>query len=203
MAIAEVPAACAAVWAPYGVTKVPPANLTDATPAPPPVANGTKGAVSDTDAASWALASNRGSIWYRWSEANDQPKLLARIGRISLLPTPELQVLATDGTVSQPDCAIFPVKVAAFEVGADGVAFFSSLGQSIRGGVVFVGRFPGPCSITATTAGGQVQTIASYPTAGVTFFAGHLVDDPLLGKIWFTDGAGNCGQRGAPQAWCA
>lgn len=181
---------------------MPPANLTDLTPTPPPVANQTNGAVSDADAASWALASNRGSVWYRWSEANDQPKLLARIGKISLLPTPELQILNTNGTVSQPDCAIFPMKVAAFDVGPDGILFFSSLGQDIRSGVVFVDRFPGPCSITATSASGQVQTIASYPTAGVTFFAGHLVDDALLGEVWFTDGAGNCEQRGAPSAWC-
>jgi hypothetical protein len=201
-AIGQVPAECAAVWAPYGVTKVPPANLLDATPVPPPVTNGTNGAVSDTEAESWALASNRGSVWYRWSEANDQPTLLSRIGKISLLPPPELQILDTNGTVSQPDCAIFPIKVSAFEVGPDGIAFFSSLGQEIRSGVVFVGRFPGPCSITATTATGQVQTIASFATAGATFFAGHVVDDPLLGEIWFTDGAGNCSQRGAPPAWC-
>ncbi|MGH7723133.1 MAG: hypothetical protein ACRENL_09945, partial [Candidatus Dormibacteria bacterium] len=153
-------------------------------------------------AASWAFASNRGSVWYRWSEANSQPKLLAKIGKISLLPPQELQVLDAGGTVSQPDCAIFPTKVGAFEVGPAGVAFFSSLGQSVTGGSVFAATFPGPCSILATAPNGQTSTIASYPTTGVTFFAGHVIDDPLLGRIWFTDGAGNCEQRGAPSAWC-
>lgn len=46
-AIADVPAACAALWAPYGVTKVPPANLTDATPGPPAeVINASGGSLS-------------------------------------------------------------------------------------------------------------------------------------------------------------
>ncbi len=200
--IGQVPAACAALWAPYGVTKVPPVNLTDSTPAPPVVTNATKGAATDIDATAWAQASNRGAVWYRWSEANDQPTLLAKLGALSLLPASELQTLGASGTVSQPDCAIFPVREAAFEDSPDGVRYFSSFGQSVKGDAVLVAMFPGPCSVTATTATGQVRTIATYATAGVTFFAGHVVEDPMLGKVWFTDGAGNCQQGAPPPAWC-
>jgi hypothetical protein len=200
--IGQVPAACAALWAPYGVTKVPPVNLTDSTPAPPVVTNGTEGAATDAVVASWAVASNRGSVWYRWSEANDQPTLLAKIGRPSLLPPSELQALDAGGTVLQPDCAIFPEKESAFEAGSDGVRYFSSFGQSVQGDTVLVAKFPGLCNVTARAPDGQVRTIASYGSAGVTFYAGHMVDDPLLGEIWFTDGASNCQSGAPPTAWC-
>jgi hypothetical protein len=200
--IGQVPAACAALWAPYGVTKVPPANLADSTPAPPVVTNATNGVATDVDAAAWAQASNRAAVWYRWSEANDQPSLLAKLGNLSLVPTSELQALGASGSVSQPDCAIFPVKEALFEDGPDGVRYFAAFGQLVRGDAVLVAVFPGPCSVTATTATGQARTIAAYSSAGVTFFAGHLVEDPMLGTLWFTDGAGNCQQGAPPTAWC-
>jgi hypothetical protein len=201
--IGQVPAACAALWAPYGLTKVPPVNLTDSTPAPPVVTNGTAGAATDAVVASWAVASNRGSVWYRWSEANDQPTLLAKIGRPSLLPPSELQALDTNGTVSQPDCALFPVKEAAFEDGPAGVSYFASLGQSVSGDTVLAATFPGPCTVTATTPGGRVEPIASFSAAGTTFFAGHLVDDQMLGEIWFMDGGGSCQEGSPPSSWCA
>jgi hypothetical protein len=200
--IGQVPAACAALWAPYGVTKVPPVNLTNATPTPPGVTNATNGAATNVDAAAWTQASNRGAVWYRWSEANDQPSLFAKFVNLSLVPASELQALGASGTVSQPDCAIFPVKEALFEDGPDGVRYFASFGQAVRGDAVLVAMFPGPCSVTATTATGQVRTIAAYPSAGVTFFAGHVVEDPMLGTLWFTDGAGNCQQGAPPNAWC-
>jgi hypothetical protein len=200
--IGQVPAACAALWAPYGVTKVRPVNMADTTPAPPVVTNATNGVATDVDAAAWAQASNRGAVWYRWSEANDQPSLLAKLGNLNLVPASELQALGGSGTVSQPDCAIFPVKEALFEDGPDGVRYFASFGESVRGDAVLVAMFPGPCSVTATTATGQTRTIAAYPSAGVTFFAGHVVDDPMLGALWFTDGAGNCQQGAPPNAWC-
>ncbi len=201
-AIDQVPAACAALWAPYGVTKVPPANLTDSTPAPPPVANATNGAVSDADAQSWALASNRGAVWYRWAEANDQPGILGRLGNVSLVPSAEIEALNAKGTVSQPDCAIFPTRVALFEISPDDKRFFSSLGQVIDVSASLVATYPGPCTISTTSSTGQTRPIASYSSTGTTFFAGSIQEDPLLGKVWFTVGASNCGVRGAPTAWC-
>ncbi len=127
-AIGQVPHACAALWAPYGVTKVPPANLTDATPPPPPVVNGTNGAVSDADAQAWALASNRDSLWYRWAEANEQASLLPRLGSMSLYPTVEIQALAAHETVAQPDCALFPTKVTVLSISAADLRFFVAKG---------------------------------------------------------------------------
>lgn len=200
--IAQVPPACAAVWAPYGVTRVPPANLTDSTPVPATVINETGGAVSDADARAWALASNRGSIWYQWAEANVQPSLLAHLTVPSLAPTIELRALADGERVSQPSCAIFPTRSVLFPDSAVGHRYFSGRGESVTDAYVFVGLYPGGCTVTATAADGQVRTIESYPTVGTTFFAGHLLNDPVLGTIWFADGAGNCTDAGAPNEWC-
>lgn len=201
-AIAQVPAACAALWAPYGVTKVPPANLTDSTPAPPPVVNGTNGAVSDAELKQWLAASNRDSVWYRWAEANTQSALLSRLGSPSLYPSAELQALAAQETIAQPDCALFPTKVKVLPVSSADRRFFASRGQSVTDSYVFVGEYPGRCTVTATTMSGQTKTIAYYPSDGITFFASHVVSDPLLGPLLFADGAGNCNEAGVPSSWC-
>ena len=91
-AIDQVPAACAALWAPYGVTKVPPANLTDSTPPPPTVVNATNGAVSDATLRAWALASNRDCALVQWAETNDQISIAYAYleGPGLVMPTAEL-----------------------------------------------------------------------------------------------------------------
>jgi hypothetical protein len=200
--IAQVPAACAALWAPYGVTKVPPANLTDATPSTPQVVNETQGAVSDAQLAQWILASNRDSLWYRWAEANDQASVMPRLGVVALDPPVELQAMAAHEPISQPDCALFPNKVAVFPITADDRRFFVAHAQTVSDSYVFVGAYPGPCTVTATNSSGQTITLASYPTAGTTFFASHLVADPLLGPLLYYDGSGSCSESGAPPQWC-
>ena len=200
--IAQVPPACAALWAPYGVTKVPPANLTDATPVPPEVVNATNGAVSDADARAWALAANRGSVWYRWAEANIQPSLLGRLGLVSLDPPVEREALAQGVSIQQPDCAIFPIRFSLFPVGASELQFLTSLGEVPTGKFALVGSFPGSCVVTGVTTGGQTKTIATYSSAGTTFFIGTLTQDPALGVLWFVSGGANCLDRGAPTRWC-
>jgi hypothetical protein len=200
--IAQVPPACAASWAPYGVTKVPPANLTDATPTTLQVVNATQGAVSDAQLAQWILASNRDSLWYRWAEANDQSSLLPHLGLISLDPPAELKAMAANEPITQPDCALFPRKVAVFPITQTDRRFFEGEGETTASTYVFVGTYPGPCKVTATTSSGQTITLASYPSQSVTFFAGRLERDALLGDLLFYDGAGNCTDRGAPSTWC-
>src|ERR1700694_4527709 len=100
-AIADVPPACAALWAPYQVTKVPPPDilLQDHVPLAPPVKNMTTGAVSDADAQLWANASNRDSGWYKWAEANDQQTFLRHlVGAAVAASAVEQQALAAGAT---------------------------------------------------------------------------------------------------------
>ncbi len=202
-AIADVPAACAALWAPYGVTKVPPANLTDSTPpAPATLTNDTDGRLPDPQLAALVTASNRASLWYRWAEANDQSALMSHLGLVRLDPAAELQAMASNEPISQPDCALFPIRLTVFAITADDRQFFSAQPETAQDPYVFVGTYPGPCTVTATTPAGKTVTLASYASAGVTFFVSHLINDPLLGAVLFFDGAGNCTQSGAPTRWC-
>lgn len=199
--IEQVPAACAALWAPYGVTKVPPANLTDATPAAPTVVNGTTGAVSDADALAWAVAANRAAVWGRWAKKFDQPALLKVLLTESLVPNTELVAMAKGAQIDQPDCSSFGTKYGLFPLGADGARFFSGLGQTAGTPFVLAVTFPGPCQITAVYPDGHKETLFSYPSAGTTIFAGSLVHETVLGDIWRAQAAADCGLNG-PRMWC-
>ena len=201
--IEQVPAACAALWAPYGVTKVPPANLTDGTPVPTTVVNGTKGAVADADAQKWALAVNRTGVWLRWSEANDQFQLTTHLESPQVVNGIVDAAMRRGTRVTDPDCDLFAQRYLLVANDVQGTSFFSSFGQSIRDMYVFIERYPGPCAITVDSQSGSTQTLLATPVALSSISAGNVLDDPVLGDIWFGDGAALCTTRGAPTAWCA
>jgi hypothetical protein len=201
--IDQVPAACAALWAPYGVTKVPPSNLTDATPTPPPVVNGTGGAVTDAVAQAWAVAVNRTGMWLRWSEANDQYELTTYIESRQVVNAAIDQVMRHGTSVIDPDCDLFATEYRLFPLTAQGSAFFTSFGQITHDSYVLVEQYPGPCAILGKDPTGNTQTLVSTPNSIVSVSAGNVRHDPLLGDIWFADGAAFCSNRGAPTAWCS
>lgn len=201
--IEQVPAACAALWAPYGVTKVPPANLTDSTPVPPTVINGTNGAVSDADARALALAANTTGVWLRWSEANSQYQLTRHIESAQVVNASIEQLLRQGTKVVDPDCDLFADKYEVFAMSPEGSAFFQSFGQATdHDAVVLVEYYPGPCAIEEQPSGGSLRTLVATPSAVVSVATGSVHHDPVLGAIWFADGAAFCSSRGAPNAWC-
>ena len=177
--IAQVPAACAALWAPYGVTKVPPANLTDGTPVPPPVMNATRGAVSDADAQAWALAVNRTGMWLRWSEANDQYELTTYIEARQVVNATIDQAMHRGASVIDPDCDLFATQYRLFPLTAEGSAFFTSFGQSTHDGYVFVERYPGPCAILSKDPAGNTQPLLSTPNSVVSVSARDRATRPI------------------------
>lgn len=200
--IGSVPPACAALWAPYGVTKVPPANLTDSTPVPPVVVNATNGAVSDTDARTWALAANRAGVWLQWSEANDQYGLTTRI------EGPQVVNGQIDGymrhgiSVQDPSCDLFASRYVLVRMDAAGRAFFGAFGEPTSAAWVFVEEYPGPCAITGIAGSSPPTTLLATPSPTKSLSSGALMSDPLLGAIWYGVGAGFCTDRGAPANWC-
>jgi hypothetical protein len=202
-AIGQVPAACAAAWAPYGVTKVPPANLTDSTPVPPSVVNGSHGSVTDTDAQSWALAANRAAIWLRWSEANDQFSLTSRLEGPLVVNSQIDQLMRQGVVISDPDCNLFAQRYVVSPMTPQGRQFFASFAESTNDQFVLEERYPGPCSLTATFADGHTQTL--FPSAGavISVVAGAVRSDPLMGDIWYITAGGFCTDRGAPTEWCS
>ena len=201
--IEQVPAACAALWAPYGVTKVPPANLTDSTPVPPSVVNATGGAISDADAAAWALAVNRTGEWLRWSEAYGQYQLTNHIESSQVVNAAIDQAMRQGMSVIDPECDLFAQKYVLYPMTAAGHTFFSSFGQVTHDQFVFVESYPAPCAILERNGTGPPQTLLSTQLAVVSVSAGAVRHDAVLGDIWFGDGTAFCTSRGAPTAWCS
>ena len=204
-AIADVPPACAALWAPYQVTKVPPPDilLQEHVPLAPPVKNMTNGAVSDADAQLWANASNRGSGWYKWAEANDQPAFLRHLVGPALIPADEQQALAAGATIQLADCNLFPTRNALYPVSASAQAFFGRKGLPTHNRFALVVAYPGPCAENVTYPDGRTQTIQASTGPSVVFVAGEFRADTLLGPLWYADSSGSCQDTaGPPPEWC-
>jgi hypothetical protein len=204
--IADVPPACAELWEPYDVSEVPPDDILqeEHVPPAPPVQNMTDGAVSDATAQMWADANNRGSGWYAWADANDQPAFLLRIGAANLINNPtEQSVLGGGGHIIQPACNLYPSANSLFKIDADGSAFFSRQHLAPSDLYVIVIRTAnGPCAETLVYTDGNTSTLIDFTSAETVFVAGRLISDPLLGPIWYTDGGGSCMDAGAPSEWC-
>ena len=203
--IDKVPAACAALWEPYQVTMVPPADILqqEHVPSAPPVKNMTNGAVSEAEAQHWADASNWGSGWYQWAAANDQPQLLPHLAGPALIGPPEEPALEQGARLSLPACAIYPQTNTLYPVLADGKAYFARKGLPADDDFVLVATFNGPCAATATYPDGHTQSIPMTSGPVIGFVPGALRRDPVLGDIWYTDAGGSCADpAGPPQAWC-
>lgn len=203
--IDKVPAACAALWQPYQVTMVPPPDILakEHVPSAPPVKNMTNGAVPEGEAQQWANASNRGSGWFKWAEASDQPVLLPLLAGPALIGPIDEQALQQGARISLPDCAIYPVSNALYPVLSDGKAYFASKNLPTKASFVLVVVYSGPCTATATYPDGHTQVIPEVSTTTTAFEPGVLRHDALLGDLWYTDAGGNCSDTGGPPpGWC-
>jgi hypothetical protein len=204
-AIVDVPPACAALWAPYQVTKVPPPDILqqEHVPLAPPVKNMTNGAVSDADAQLWANADNTGSGWFKWAEAHDQPGLIRYLAGPALANPLEQQAMSAGATIQQPDCNLYPRANALYAIGADGIAYFSRKHLRTTATYVLVAQFSGPCSETVTYPDGHTAEISDFTTDTTVFVPGVFRNDPVLGHLWFPDAGGNCNDpAGPPPGWC-
>ena len=203
--IDKVPVACAALWEPYRVTMVPPSDILqqEHVPAAPRVVNMTSGAVSQADAQHWANASNRGSGWYKWAEAFDQPYLLPHLVGPALIGPTQEKALEQGARISLPDCAIYPLTNALYPVLADGKAYFASKHLPTDDTYVLVVTYSGPCAATATYPDGHTQSIPETSGPVTAFEPGVLRPDAVLGDTWYTDAGGSCSDpAGPPPEWC-
>jgi hypothetical protein len=171
---------------------------------PPRVENRTGGAVTDAQARQWALAANRANLWFQWAEANDQFRFLDHVVSTNLLSPDEARILRTGGHVSQPNCVLFPVRVRLVPIDSTERSYFSARGQYTGDKYVFVNTYRPRCAVTAVTAAGKRETLATLSTAAVAFNVGSLqAGGPLLGNIWFQTAYGSCTDQGRPAAWCS
>jgi hypothetical protein len=204
--IEQVPAACAALWSPYQVTKVPPPDILrqEHVPAAPPVRNMTSGAVSDAVAQHWVDANNFDNGWFKWAEANGQLTFLSHLSGLDVISPKESAALAQGATIDQPNCNLYPPQVSVFAVGDDGNAYFARKGLPTDNRYVLVAVVSGPCIATATYPDGHSMAITELTQTTTVFAPGVLRNDPLLGDIWFSDAGGNCyDPAGPPHEWCA
>ena len=185
---------------------VPPPDILqqEHVPPAPRVVNMTNGAVSQSDAQHWADASNRGSGWYKWAEAFDQPYLLPHLVGPALIGPTQEQALEQGARISLPDCAIYPLTNALYPVLADGKAYFASKQLPTDDSYVLVVTYSGPCAATATFPDGHTQSIPETSGPATAFEPGMLRPDALLGDTWYTDAGGSCGDpAGPPPEWCS
>jgi hypothetical protein len=203
--IADVPPACAAMWTPYQVTKVPPIDILqqEHVPAAPTVHNMTNGAVSDAMAQHWADASNWDNGWFKWAEAQSQESFLVHIQGPDLLSAPERTALDQGAAIAQPDCDLYPEVFALFKIGPDGNAYFARKGLPNDDVYVLVALVHGPCTATATYPDGHTSAIPELQQTSTVFAPGTLRSDPVLGDIWYSDAGGGCQDpAGPPASWC-
>ena len=205
-AIVDVPAACAALWAPYQVTKVPPPDilLQEHVPLAPPVKNMTNGAVSDADAQSWANASNRDSGWYKWAEANDQPAFLRHlVGAALIAYRNEQQALAAGAVIQLARLQSLPTSNSLYPISPADQAFFQRKGLPAHNHFALIVAYAGPCSETVTYPDGHSHTIQASTGPTVVFVAGEFRADSVLGPLWYADASGSCQDpAGPPAEWC-
>ncbi len=204
--ITDVPEACAALWAPYQVTEVPPPDILaqEHVPPAPTVVNKTNGAVSQAEAQRWADASNRGSGWYKWAYEFNEPALLLHLVGPALIPNEDEIALSQGAKIYVPDCDLYPSSYTLFKVEADGRAYFSRKGLPADDDFVFVVLYKGPCTVTTSYPDGHVTLRDDFPHPTLGFQPGALRDDKVLGDLWFGDAGGNCDDPvGPPSSWCA
>jgi len=204
--IEDVPAACAALWQPYGVTKVPPPDILqqEHVPSAPPVRNMTNGAVPDSVAQHWADASNWESGWLKWAEANDQPGLLTHLSGGAVIGRPENAAMHDGATIAQHDCNLYPLSNALYRMGEDGAAYFARKGLQTDDAFVLVAVYGGPCEARVLYPDGRQSNIPELSATTTALVSGVLRSDPVLGDIWFPDAGGSCiDPAGPPRQWCS
>jgi hypothetical protein len=148
------------------------------------------------------MAANRAAVWDRWVEKYDQTALLDHLLTRGLVPAAELSAMSQGAQIDQPDCSSFGRRYAVFQIGPDGGALFSRLGQHPTAGFVLAITFPGPCKIVATYPDGHKTALFSFTGSGTTVFAGSLRDDTVLGTLWYSEAAADCSSQPVPATWC-
>jgi len=192
------PAPDLAAWQQKGATEAPPAAIRSVSLGSVQVVNQTGGAVSNADAARWALAYVRANAYEFWAWNHLQDAFLLRAG-LSQVPQ---RVFAYDiSSIGQARQAGVQVDVTRLVLRR---LVLRPVPASLR--QVFTNQLyvympyafyldqVGPSALTWIDAHGGRSTRASVP-AGVgspELVGGRLTADPLMGDLWEVDSDWDC-----------
>lgn len=194
--LSGAPADLAALWRPYGVTRIPAKSVVDAAAAAAaavPVANHSKGAFSDAQMQQFLLATVRDQLLVGWAGEHVQPSLDAYLAGEPFLVGADGHALADGTAVHYPTCALIWTSMTLL---APNPAYDTALIH--HGWYVAPGSFPmratfaGCGAVSGTTRAGATVTLdpASGPRTVVLDFV--LRHDAVLGDLLFAEGISGC-----------
>ena len=212
--LAKAPQACQELWTPMGVTEVPPMNLFDHLPAIPPVINDTNGAVSESNAHTWALAYFRTQVLWQWAERYSQISFFSKLASPAELPQQEANVLGNGSYIQDPACDTFPTSLRLVPVTSANAVFFETVSGMTTSSKYALLSTLSPvnghnCVVYAVTDAGLRSPYSSFSTPLVVIEAGSLETNSVLGNIWSSDAITSCSAAYAsslvtpPSGWCS
>ena len=191
------------IWAPYQVTIIPSRHTLESMPSVRTVANLTGGALDDAIAQSYLVAEYRDNAFSAWAEKNVQPDFFNNHlqGGIDA-GSPEYLALKRGQAINDPACDLYPTNPAVVKLDDKTTTYLTTQSPGkfkLNGPYAIVQTYVGPCDVTYVSPGPQQTPLGSVAVGGSTdLIAGHLTHDPVLGDLWFADGAFDCAQTAAP-----
>ena len=189
------------IWTPYHVTIIPSRHTLETMPPVRTVGNLTGGAIGDAEAQSYLVAEYRDNAFSGWALRNDQPDFfnLALQGGIDA-GSPEYAALKAGRAINDPACDLYPTNPAVVKLDDSTTKYLTqTLRFTLNGPYALVQTYVGPCDVTYVSPRPQETPFSTVTVGGaIALFAGHLKRDPVLGPLWFVDGAFDCGRTDPP-----
>ena len=179
--LAQASASLQRLWRYYAVTVIPGRDVLNSIRPVTRFTDDALGTVSETTAGQWAVDLNREARWLQWALENDQRDFIGYLrqepydGRLD-------ELLRSGAHVHVPDCLTYSDASRLVQV--------NPIDPLVRYGhidTVWVVHYPGPCAITATLPGGNVETLFTAPSSGtIRLVPGFSRSEQVLGSLWIS-----------------
>jgi hypothetical protein len=210
-AVASAPSAMGFAWLNLAINKtIPGSDIFSKAPPMPTVINKTNGALSAVDAQAIEAALWRETTLLQWAQAHDESgfminTLLGTQESNFLLPDDQA-ALAEGGTVTDPNCDVFPVSVTVWPHTAGVDAWLTDANQQTAAPVVVMVPFnEANCRLTITVHGKTSTEVADLQDShGVdpVLWVGEIVDDPTVGPYFKVEASTSCLRPKAVPTMC-
>lgn len=200
-----LPQAPLAAWQAKGATQVPPASLQRVSLQGIEVVNQTGGAVSDTQATSWALGFLRSRNYELWAVANGQIQFLIRSGLSSdplVLFRPDFTAIdAAQAAGDRVEWTPHVIRrIVVRPVASRFQATFAGVGFEWTRYALFLDAYGPAYTYWVAPTGARLVKAALAAGAPVPeLVGGTFVQDPLMGGLWSYASDWNCADAGTRQ----